>query len=81
MNKVKLTIMALALFLLPSGLLADEIPVAVLSTNADSTRTLTFTYAEESTATAKDYEDGIYPIDSLHWTSGGGKEQYNHSSL
>lgn len=39
--------------LMPSSVLAEEIPVAILTTNADGkTKTLTFTYAKTSTAAA-----------------------------
>ena len=39
-----------------------QIPVAILSRNGNGYRVLTFTYADESTATAKDGEFGTYAI-------------------
>lgn len=52
-----------AMLAVPLCAVADRIPVAIISTNADSlTRTITFTYAEDSTATATGGANGTYDI-------------------
>lgn len=44
---------------------SNEIPVAILSTNDDGiTQTLTFTYADSTTANASDGGDGIYKLNT-----------------
>lgn len=50
---------------LPAITMADEIPVAILKDSV-----LTFTYAEESTATASNGEEGTYKLNSGSETLG-----------
>lgn len=57
------SLLSLLLLLAPLTAVAEVIPVAVLSTNADGkTQTITFTMRERATATAANGEDGVYVL-------------------
>lgn len=67
MQKVRilkvLAIMGIMLLLLPTNLMAERIPVAILRTNADGkTKTLTFTYAERPKVFARRGQNGIHRL-------------------
>ena len=59
---MKKSLLLFMLFLLPIMALAQYIPVAILSTEDNGAKTLTFTYAESYKATASNCEDGIYKL-------------------
>ena len=67
MQKVRilkvLAVMGIMLLLLPTNLMAERIPVAILRTNADGkTKTLTFTYAERPKVFARRGQNGIHRL-------------------
>ena len=67
MQKVRilkvLAVMGIMLLLLPTNLMADRMPVAILRTNADGkTKTLTFTYAERPKVFARRGQNGIHRL-------------------
>lgn len=67
MQKVRilkvLAVMGIMLLLLPTKLMAERIPVAILRTNADGkTKTLTFTYAESPKVFARRGQNGIHRL-------------------
>ena len=67
MQKVRilkvLAVMGIILLLLPTNLMAERIPVAILRTNADGkTKTLTFTYAERPKVFARRGQNGIHRL-------------------
>lgn len=60
--------MLLFLFLLaPLYVMAEEIPVVVITQDSLGNRTLTFTLAEDSTATGKDGKPGTYRVSDTHY--------------
>lgn len=78
MQKVRilkvLAIMGIMLLLLPTNLMAERIPVAILRTNADGkTKTLTFTYAERPKVFARRGQNGIHRLNK-----GGIKDKPEH---
>ena len=67
MQKVRilkvLAVMGIMLLLLPTNLMAERIPVAILRANADGkTKTLTFTYAERPKVFARRGQNGIHRL-------------------
>ena len=69
MQKVRilkvLAVMGIMLLLLPTKLMAERIPVAILRTNADGkTKTLTFTYAERPKVFARRGQNGIHRLNN-----------------
>lgn len=67
MQKVRilkvLAVMGIMLLLLPTNLMAERMPVAILRTNADGkTKTLTFTYAERPKVFARRGQNGIHRL-------------------
>ena len=66
--------MGIMLLLLPTNLMAERIPVAILRTNADGkTKTLTFTYAERHKVFARRGQNGIHRLNK-----GGIKDKPEH---
>lgn len=55
-------VIGILLMLMPLRVLAGMIPVAILHTNTDGTRTLTFTYVERPKVFAKRGQDGIHRL-------------------
>lgn len=69
--------------LMPLSVLAEDIPVAILTTNADGkTKTLTFTYADQSALNQPgNGQDGTYELPTGEaipgWLKGEDKEDYS----